>query len=204
MPRNPGLEELIYDPIGSLFSGTFRRGAYGGHATHVHAADDNPWVLLALIRWAQRHNLAVRENPYTDPVDPVHTGGSWHYQTFKRRFGGRQLGKAVDVSGDPARMAAFFRFARRRFGTDTPRGIAVARAAGGQARAGGLVRRGIVPAPISVTPPQLAIRRPADILAALAQPSPDVSLGGMLAPSTTETETIAGELAALRRRLLAA
>jgi len=32
----PGINELIYDPLGSSFGGTFSNKPYGGHRTHVH------------------------------------------------------------------------------------------------------------------------------------------------------------------------
>lgn len=35
--RYPKIPELIYDPVGSLFDGTFKPGAYGGHGGHLHA-----------------------------------------------------------------------------------------------------------------------------------------------------------------------
>lgn len=49
-----------------------------------------------------KFGLDVRENEAFDPVDPVHTEGSYHYQTDNK---GR--GEAIDVSGDPADMLAF-------------------------------------------------------------------------------------------------
>ena len=111
--------ELIYDPIGSMFDGVFKRGAYGGHETHVHAAEGySPELMLALIRRALRMGLSVRENPYTDPVDPVHTKGSFHYSNFKGSYNGKKLGEAIDVSGDPAKLRRYFRFARRRLSGD--------------------------------------------------------------------------------------
>lgn len=58
-----------------------------------------------------RFGLEVRENPYFDPVDPVHTEGSHHYQEYAP---GR--GEAIDVVGDPADLARFNRWAARKFG----------------------------------------------------------------------------------------
>jgi hypothetical protein len=34
--RYPGIPELIHDPVGSVFDGQFKPGAYGGHGSHVH------------------------------------------------------------------------------------------------------------------------------------------------------------------------
>lgn len=58
---------------------------------------------------ARRMGLSVRENPYYDPVDPVHTKGSDHYRTVGT-YRGRPYGAALDVSGDPAKEARFFRW----------------------------------------------------------------------------------------------
>lgn len=106
-----GLEELIYDPMGqSIFDGTVKPGAYGGHSDHLHYANDNPAAVLAAIRRAQALRLRVGENPYTDRVDPVHTEGSWHYKTFRGRYGGRRLGEAADISGNPAALKKLYRW----------------------------------------------------------------------------------------------
>jgi hypothetical protein len=67
--------------------------------------------MLSLGRLAQRMGLRVGENPAFDPVDPVHTGGSYHYKTG--RAGGRKVGQAIDVSGDAGKMAAFSRKVRQ-------------------------------------------------------------------------------------------
>lgn len=101
--------ELIYDPIGAYFDGTYKPGAYGGHGYHVHAAFRDPKQVLRAIAIARSLGLQVRENPYTDPVDPVHTKGSHHYKTFPGMYKGRRLGEAIDVSGDRAKLAALFR-----------------------------------------------------------------------------------------------
>ena len=67
--------------------------------------------MLAAIRKARQMGLDPRENLYSENVDPVHVPGSFHYQTFPGRYDGRQLSQGVDVSGDPAKMAAYFRWA---------------------------------------------------------------------------------------------
>jgi hypothetical protein len=67
--------------------------------------------MLAAIRQAQAMGLNVGENPYVGGVAPVHVHGSFHYQDFPGRYGGKQLGKAIDVSGNPQAMAAFYKWA---------------------------------------------------------------------------------------------
>ncbi len=47
----------------------------------------------------------MREFEPFDPVDPVHTNGSFHYS-----------GKAADISGDPAAMAKLARKIVKKFG----------------------------------------------------------------------------------------
>jgi hypothetical protein len=112
-----GLEELIYDPMKqSIFDGVVKQGAYGGHADHLHYANDNPAAMLAAIKRAQAMGLRVGENPYTDKVDPVHTKGSWHYKTFGGRYGGRKLGEASDISGDSAKLKRLYRWLAANYG----------------------------------------------------------------------------------------
>jgi hypothetical protein len=60
-----------------------------------------------LIRIAEDLGLRVGEHPKRGGVAPVHTGGSWHYK-----------GKAIDVSGDPNKMAKFSRVIAKRYGKD--------------------------------------------------------------------------------------
>lgn len=186
-------EELIYDPIGALFDGTFQPGAYGGHTDHVHIAlNRHPRELLGLLRWAQRHGLHVGENPFFDAVDPVHTEGSFHYRTFGRKFGrkfgGKTLGKAADVSGTPAQMARFFQVARRALeGGYVPKGGGGGgRAAGGRGGAGQAAALLSALQPVQIAPPALSFRTPGDVLAGLRPQSPQ-----------------ADPLEALRQRLLA-
>lgn len=95
-----GIRELIYDPVGSVFDGTASNKPYGGHGNHLHFAGKNPEQMLKAISLAQQLGLSVRENPYTDPVDPVHTKNSWHYGKFPGKYNGRQLGQAADISGN--------------------------------------------------------------------------------------------------------
>jgi hypothetical protein len=72
-------------------------GVWAGHANHVHVAA-GPSTVVALGKLAQRMGLHVGENPHFGGVNPVHTGGSYHYK-----------GEAIDVSGDPKRMNAYSR-----------------------------------------------------------------------------------------------
>ena len=67
-------------------------------------------LALHLIQKAQAMGLTVRENPYTDGVDPVHVRGSDHYRTLGKRKG-KKVGAGMDVSGDPKAMRAFFDYA---------------------------------------------------------------------------------------------
>lgn len=94
--------EMFYDKGISLDNGR-RVGPIGGHGSHVHVAGD-PRLMVKLGRRAQKQGLSVRENPVFDKVDPVHTGGSFHYKTDRK---GR--GFAIDVSGDPAKLRRFNR-----------------------------------------------------------------------------------------------
>lgn len=117
VPRVPGglnkaiskdLHEAFYDPIGGYDEG-HSIGAIGGHSDHMHFGG-NPDAVAAIVRKAQspRWGLTVREYGPVDKVDPVHTDNSWHY-----RFGNRG---AADISGDPDKMANFFKRILRRAG----------------------------------------------------------------------------------------
>jgi hypothetical protein len=61
--------------------------------------------IIEIGKLAQRMGLHVGENPKFGGVHPVHTQTSWHYK-----------GKAVDVSGDPAKMRRFARVVSNRYG----------------------------------------------------------------------------------------
>ena len=98
MGGKPGaIAEMYHDP-GINIDGGSRVGAIGGHGEHVHFASTDPAVVKAAARLAIRMGLHVGENDKWDPVDPVHTDGSYHY----RKFPGRKLGMAIDVSGGTA------------------------------------------------------------------------------------------------------
>jgi hypothetical protein len=76
-------------------------GVWAGHADHVHVAA-GPKTVVELGRIAQdRFGLHVGENPHFGGVNPVHVPGSYHNK-----------GEAIDVSGDPKKMAAYARFVR--------------------------------------------------------------------------------------------
>jgi hypothetical protein len=106
-----GLVEAFYDPLGQYDNGRFSNQGIGGHSDHVHLSITNPQTMISAISKAQQMGLRVGENPYTDPVDPVHVKGSFHYKTFPGMFGGKRLGEGIDVSGDSAAMAAYYRWA---------------------------------------------------------------------------------------------
>ena len=97
------IKELFYDPQGG-WKGSTRIPAIGGHSNHVHVAAGVKTV-VRLGRVAQKMGLRVAENKAFDKVDPVHTANSWHYKN-----------RAIDVSGDPKKMAAFARYVRRKYG----------------------------------------------------------------------------------------
>lgn len=100
------VEELFYDPLGGFKQGQ-PTGAIGGHGGHVHVAEDDPMQMLRIIQLAQKMGLRVSENPWVDPVDPVHTKNSYHYRSSP--FRARMMGRAADISGDPRKMAALYR-----------------------------------------------------------------------------------------------
>lgn len=99
-------EELFYDPLGAWDNGK-RIAPIGGHSDHVHLSESNPADMLRAINLARKLGLTVRENPWVDPVDPVHTQGSFHYKSVP--FRGRKMGSGLDVSGSPKQMAALYR-----------------------------------------------------------------------------------------------
>jgi hypothetical protein len=81
---------------GSVFS-----GVWAGHADHVHVAA-GPKTVVSLGKIAQsRFGLHVGENSHFGGVTPVHVPGSYHNKD-----------EAIDVSGDPRKMAAFARYVR--------------------------------------------------------------------------------------------
>ncbi len=107
-PRGNNIRELIYDPVGSVFDGVRSNKPYGGHSDHLHYAGSNPQQMLRAIALARQLGLSVRENPYTDRVDPVHTKNSFHYRTFPGLFAGKRLGEAADISGNPQKLRSLY------------------------------------------------------------------------------------------------
>lgn len=98
--------ELFYNGPGGVNVKNGARVPQGfveGHTDHVHVATAGKKGAVRLGKLAQGMGLTVRENPAFDPVDPVHTKGSYHYS-----------GRAIDVSGDPALMRKFDRLVARR------------------------------------------------------------------------------------------
>lgn len=116
VPKSPAGQPDSLQPRGGTLAELLHEGVGGPtHSTgeHIHAASTDPNVMLALISEAQRRGLSVRENPYTDPVDPVHAKNSYHYRTFPGRYRGRRLGEAADVSGPG--MNAYEAWVRRTY-----------------------------------------------------------------------------------------
>jgi hypothetical protein len=71
-----------------------------------------PWErVIGAIKYAQSLGLRVSENPYVDKVDPVHIEGSHHYQTYAKT----NVGKAMDVSGDPEKLKLYFRYLEKNY-----------------------------------------------------------------------------------------
>lgn len=91
------VRELFHDPEGAYDEGQ-KIPAIGGHSSHVHVSLNTSAEAIRAGKIAQRMGLHVSEQSRFDKVDPVHTKGSFHYSD-----------KAVDVSGSPAKMRAYFR-----------------------------------------------------------------------------------------------
>ena len=133
LPKWAGGRGLIYDPEGYWFRGMSEpsTSAYGGHETHVHQDFTNPRLALRSLRIGQkRFDLTPGENPYVGKVYPVHAGTSaqfgdtsgtgdpsYHYRLFPGKWGpdNRQLGEAIDWTGTPENMAAFYNFMLARY-----------------------------------------------------------------------------------------
>ena len=76
-----------------------------------------PEQMLDAIATAQKLGLAVRENPYVDPVQPEeHVGDTFHTMSYGGEYGGKPLGRAADISGPPDKMAAFANWALQKYG----------------------------------------------------------------------------------------
>ena len=61
--------------------------------------------IVGIGKLAQQMGLHVGENSHFGGVNPVHVKGSYHYKD-----------RAIDVSGDPQKMARFARTVQRRYG----------------------------------------------------------------------------------------
>jgi hypothetical protein len=60
---------------------------------------------------AQSLGLHAGENPFSDKnLEDVHTGDSFHYQRFPGTYEGKELGKGLDVSGNPDKMMELFNY----------------------------------------------------------------------------------------------
>lgn len=102
----PGqIKELFYDPSNYAFKNGAALGAnIGGHSDHVHVAAEKRRVEY-LGKVAQRMGLHVGEqDKFGGRPSGGHAPNSWHYS-----------GQAIDVSGDPRRMAAFAKFVKRQY-----------------------------------------------------------------------------------------
>lgn len=97
--------ELFHDPINASYKHGKPLGKnIGGHGGHVHVAADRRRVEY-LGKLAQRMGLNVGEqDKFGGRPSGGHAPNSWHYQ-----------GKAIDVSGDPKKMARFARLVERQY-----------------------------------------------------------------------------------------
>ena len=118
-PKPLKTNELFYDPGINLKDGA-PTSPIGGHSDHVHFASTSPRSILRAAKVAENKGLNVSENPAFGGVEPVHTGGSYHYQEKRipnkllnsklyRKSGasGNVIGEAIDLNmGTPEQMAA--------------------------------------------------------------------------------------------------
>lgn len=99
--RGTGLAEF-FGPGGSWDNGQ-RIPQVPGHEGHLHVGGD-PDTIAEIVAEAQRRGRTVREYAPVDPVDPVHTKGSFHYQ-----HGGRG---GADIEPGPG----LIKWIKRRYG----------------------------------------------------------------------------------------
>ena len=102
----PGqIYELFHDPINASYKNGRPLGRnIGGHGGHVHVAAEKRRVEY-LGKVAQRMGLRVSEqDKFGGRPSGGHAANSWHYK-----------GMAIDVSGDPKRMAAFAKLVKRQY-----------------------------------------------------------------------------------------
>ena len=97
--------ELFYDPQGAFKFGAKLPRPIGGHSDHVHVAADRKRVVY-IGRKARSMGLSVGEHKAFSGSTPTggHATNSYHYKD-----------EAIDVSGSPARMAAFAGWVRRTY-----------------------------------------------------------------------------------------
>jgi hypothetical protein len=110
------LDELYWQGAGGInvkHGKVQPQGFVSGHKDHVHAAAD-PADILRLAKLAQSMGLHVGENVAFGGVAPVHVKNSNHYATGI--VNGRKVSRAIDVSGDPAKMRAFAHRVAREYG----------------------------------------------------------------------------------------
>lgn len=96
---NGKILEAFYDPADVYYdSGKLVKGAIGGHGDHVHVSADRGYI-VQLGKLAQSMGLNVSgQRRFGGTPTSGHTEGSFHYED-----------EAIDVSGDPKKMAAFYR-----------------------------------------------------------------------------------------------
>lgn len=82
-------------------AGRDKSGAYP-HGVGPHAT---PNLLIHIGHLAQKMGLHVGENPNFGGTSPVHASGSYHYKN-----------EALDISGDPKKMAHLAKVIQRRYG----------------------------------------------------------------------------------------
>lgn len=97
------LTELFYDPTGTGVKRGQKIGPIGGHGGHVHVAT-GPKQLAAIKKMAVDMGLTITSEDEGYDGDGVHTAGSYHYKK-----------RAVDVGGDPERLAAFTKRVARKY-----------------------------------------------------------------------------------------
>jgi hypothetical protein len=110
VPTIPGIDEMVWNkaPYG-YDRGNLQMGVkWPGHNTHIHFGFTTPDTAIAIIKKTLELGLRAAENPYSDDVQPVHTGDSFHYEKFDGKYDGKILGKGLDVSGDREKMIQLF------------------------------------------------------------------------------------------------
>ncbi len=89
-------DSLVSLAAGLLNSGPAKEAKASPKASKSSKSPPSGTVLERIAAAAQSMGLNVGENPAHGGVNPVHTKGSYHYKN-----------RAVDVSGDPAKLAEF-------------------------------------------------------------------------------------------------